>query len=500
MSKPKVIMLGLDGATWSVLNPLIAEGRLPTLKKLKAAGVWGTLESTLPPVSGPAWVSLATGKNPGKTGVFDFLNRRNEEYDFTPASSKDFSGQAFWDYLSQEGVKVGILNYPLLYPPYPINGFMVSGLLAPEKGEITYPQSLKADIDRVTEGYKIDVPYYVPKYTHNEKLFIEDIEALIDKRYQAARFLITTQNWDLFMVVFSATDLIQHYLWKDWDQNHPKHPAQSKNYKQEFCRLWSLIDEKIGCLLELPEENVDVLMVSDHGFGPQYGVFFINQWFKKAGFLNRKPKPLFTSLFELLSDTAQKVDSWFKTDLFPRGRELSLPRPRYIKNFDLNNTKAFAGKYSDLVAGIFTLQKDQKNNRFKKEIKHQIEDALKTFARRNKLEPFDFNLYRKSELYSGPFVRLLPDLILEINGFEVSIQHKFASSDKVFVEKTLSPNKSGTHKREGVFIATGPHVKNSNNQIQAGIYDIAPTILKLFDLPIPKDIDGQVLSEIFESF
>ena len=140
----KLLIIGLDGATWDVLMPLIEKKTLPTLEKLVKNGTYGVLESVVPfPVTGGAWLSLATGKTPGKTGIIDFLNRKDATHKLYPTSSSDFKGHSFWDYLSKANKKVGIFNYPMLFPPYKVNGFMVSGLGSSPDDDISYPPSLK---------------------------------------------------------------------------------------------------------------------------------------------------------------------------------------------------------------------------------------------------------------------------------------------------------------------------------------------------------------------
>ncbi|MFC7058378.1 alkaline phosphatase family protein [Halovenus salina] len=145
----ETIVLGLDGATWDILKPLIQEGALPNIERLRSDGHSGTLESTFPPITAPAWLSMATGQNPGKTGVFYFLNREDSEsFDFETLGSDKFHGQSFWDVFSAHEQSVGIFNYPMLYPPYEINGFMVSGLGSEADDTITYPRSLGAELRR----------------------------------------------------------------------------------------------------------------------------------------------------------------------------------------------------------------------------------------------------------------------------------------------------------------------------------------------------------------
>ena len=157
----RLIVVGLDGATWQVVSPLIEQDKLPNMRHLVEKGTFGLLESTFPPVTGPAWTSIASGKNPGKTGVFDFLNRTSQDsYELRLITSTSMrNAGAFWDYLSVAGTRVGIYNYPFLYPPYAINGFMTSGLGSSAKADITYPRELRRQLLELCGGYEIEVPF-----------------------------------------------------------------------------------------------------------------------------------------------------------------------------------------------------------------------------------------------------------------------------------------------------------------------------------------------------
>ena len=153
MRPSKVLIVGLDGADWYVLDDLMANGYMKNLKALTEEGIRATLMSTIPPVSGPAWLSIATGLNPCKLGIFDFLYRKSpNSFRLTPISSIEFRGRAIWDILSRKGWRVGIINYPMLWPPYPINGFMISGIGSPKSEGITYPARLEDQLNELADG------------------------------------------------------------------------------------------------------------------------------------------------------------------------------------------------------------------------------------------------------------------------------------------------------------------------------------------------------------
>ncbi len=192
----KLLIIGLDGATWDVLMPLIKDKKLPTLEKLVKNGSYGVLESTIPPVTGGAWLSLVTGKTPGKTGVIDFLNRKDGSYKLYPTSSTNFKGHSFWDYLSKANKKVGIFNYPMLFPPYKVNGFMISGLGSSPDDDISYPLSLKEELEQVSGKYEIYVNYHNKKYDDLD-LFIFELNKFLDKFEKWVYHIVKNKEWNV---------------------------------------------------------------------------------------------------------------------------------------------------------------------------------------------------------------------------------------------------------------------------------------------------------------
>jgi len=148
----KMLIIGLDGATLDVVEPLVEEGLLPNLAGLIAKGASGRMLSTIPPISGPSWISLATGMKPERTSIYDFTYRKGESYDLQHISSSDYAGRSIWDYLGKAGKKVGILNYPMCFPPYEVNGFLSVGLGTSEDNEYTFPRDLKQEIDTAAGG------------------------------------------------------------------------------------------------------------------------------------------------------------------------------------------------------------------------------------------------------------------------------------------------------------------------------------------------------------
>ena len=200
MSSEKVFILGLDGASPEVIESLIALGKLPTFETMKRKGVTGKLRTTIPPITGSAWSSFMTGKNPGKHGIFDFISRKEETYHLTPINAQKREGRPFWSWASDAGKKVCIFHVPITYPPEKVNGMMVSGMLTPpNRTDFTYPRSLVKDLERITPGYRIHV---TESYSRGqEERFLKHLDEVTDQRIKAMEYLFKQDDWDLFIGV-----------------------------------------------------------------------------------------------------------------------------------------------------------------------------------------------------------------------------------------------------------------------------------------------------------
>jgi len=495
----KLLIIGLDGATWDVILPLVKKNKLPTFKKLMENGVYGDLESTIPPVTGPSWLSFATGKNPGKTGVFDFLNRGEEDLKLRPVSSKYYRNQSIWDYLSNNGYKVGIVAYPTLYPPYAVNGFMISGMGAPIKESITYPEELREEIEKFSGEYEVVVDYHKPKYD-DMMLFLEDLNRLTDKQFKIVLYLLETKDWNFFIYVCSATDWIQHIMWKHIDRSHPQYDQKvSPRYAEEFERFFQKIDRFLDQLMNF---NVNLLIVSDHGFGPQDQCFNLARWLENKGYMVRKRT---TGRLEVKVKTKLLQTLGFVNRLLKLKKLISKTLANkvskslltsFIDLIDFERSVAYCLGHTIPFGGIYINPSIKKNLNKYKTIKIKIMNDLQKLGDEIG-KPLKITIYDPEKVYNGNKIHLAPDIIFTINDWRcVILEENF--DRPIFEEKPYSNRHTGSHRLNGIFLAYGPDIKKGCKIENAKIYDIAPTILHIFGLPIPNDMDGRVLMEIFE--
>jgi len=489
--KMKAIVIGLDGATWDILDSMIKSEHLPNLKLLIKKGTRGKLESTVPPVTGCAWLSLATSLNPGKTGVIDFLNTDNK-LNLKPVSSSDFRARSFWDLLSKAGKECVVLDYPMLHPAYPINGAIISTWI----GRLnTFPKRLEKEIRKIVGDYDIFVGYNEEKYNDID-LFLHHLNDALEKKIKVTRYLLDNVNWDLFINVISFTDWIQHRMWHYVDENHPWYDeSESSKILPRFIQFWKKIDSLLGEMIPYADY---LFIVSDHGMGPQYGCFNIAKWLEMEGYMKRRffLKHLFKQSISVVPR------SWLSRILPEKIKEKGRSYTSILSEIDMKNSDVFVVGHSIPFGAIYINSKDRNSKRIVNKCKEY--ETLKRdliISLKNLKDDFKQNVeatvFKREEIYLGSKVQVLPDIIFTVNNWSCVVI-KDLNANFLYKNAPYSKRHTGSHRLDGVFLAYGPSIKGGFETDVAKIYDITPTILHLFDVPIPKDVDGRVLKEIFK--
>jgi predicted AlkP superfamily phosphohydrolase/phosphomutase len=357
MSKPRVLVIGLDGATLDLICPWVASGRLPHLARFMEKGSSGKLKSTMPPISPTAWSSFMTGKNPGKHGVFDFTVRDFQNYG-TRVTLRP-SEPTLWGALSAQGRRVCVVNVPQTYPPERVNGYMVTGLGTPSQCTFTYPTELTESLRK--ENYRFNLNASLRR--DGAAAFIEDVYRVAGIVTDTALRLMSQLDWDFSMVVLRLTDEIPHYFWHWMDESHPAHRSADTFHSEAILRCYQKADELVGKLMAaVADEETTVLVMSDHGFGPLYKDVYLNEWLRQQGYLSlhRRPTPraLFTRFLQRLGLTRTQVGHalarwglhWLRgrlrdglgawADLFPQDSNLHVN-----ELVDWNRTRAYSVGY-----------------------------------------------------------------------------------------------------------------------------------------------------------
>jgi predicted AlkP superfamily phosphohydrolase/phosphomutase len=499
LMKRKILVIGLDGATFDVINPLIKEGRMPNLAGLIAAGASGCMRSTVPPVSGPAWMSLATGMKPERTSIYDFTYRKAGSYELQHISSSDYAGRAVWDYLGKAGKKVGILNYPMFFPPYPVNGFITTGLGASDDDEFTSPAAFKQELNRAAGGkYELQVAYHNIRYEDTE-LFLNDLQRVLVKKFRAATCLAKEKQWDFFWLVLSETDWLQHLIWQRLDERRSDSKAQRyEGFRERFKELWGLIDQAIGELCAVVGPQTNIVVLSDHGFGPNEGVFKLNVWLEREGYLAwRKGRSrVFADAKEAICGRARAIARAIKLHklapgLYGHARATKDKLiEKVIDQIDLDKSVAFDPGHTIPFGGIYINDQIVTSPDARRALGREIEEKLHNWADANHV---NIETWQQPDSPGGR-TNTGPDLLVGVNDWGCVVL-KEPLGGEVFERRPYSSRHTGSHRMNGIFVAAGPDIQRGTAET-VHLYDIAPTILHLFDIPVPADMDGRVREDI----
>jgi predicted AlkP superfamily phosphohydrolase/phosphomutase len=499
--KRQVFIIGLDGATFDIINPLIEEGYMPCLKKLIAKGAYGPLKSTIPPISGPAWLSLATGLRPESTAIYDFCCRKDKRnFRLSSLSSSDYKGRAVWDYLSNAGKRVLIINFPMCIPPYRVNGFMSAGIGASRKGEFTYPPEFGEELDRLAGGfYEISIPYHDRCYNDTE-LFLNDLQRVLSKKIQVTKCLLKEKRWDFFWVVFSETDWLQHIMWRHIDESHPCYEGdRSRKFCRKFKQIWSLIDEAIGRFSAIVGEDTNMFIHSDHGFGANSGVFKLNVWLEKEGYLNWRGghdvilSQAKKSIFAFCETVSKRINPYRLAPGLHRlaRRAKNMFAYSVIDRLDLERSRAFDPGHTIPFGGIYINSEIVGSAAEKRILIGEIAGRLYDWGKANNVK---VDIWHKDSSCDGES-ETGPDLIVGMDDWECVVI-KDRLKGKVFERRPYSSRHTGSHRMNGIFIAAGPDVHYRKLPC-VNIHELAPVILHLFNQPIPFNMDGRLIKQIF---
>lgn len=501
----KVLLIGIDGATWSLIMPWIKEGRLPALKNLIARGVYGELESTIPPNTIPAWNALATGKNPGNLGYFSWLTKLEGSYEFEPKFLHTRE-KAIWNTLSNMGKKVVVVNVPNLHKSSKINGHTVAGFLYLSQQDLTYPRDLKKRLDDITDGYEVDlIEGLLDIYQKNQAAgkpfrdallnvrsmknsrFLKKTYQVMDKHFKAFESLLKEQ-WDFAFIVFVAPDRIQHRFWGD---------------KRVLLECYERLDIKLEKILDIIDGDTTIIVVSDHGFGPKKRVFCLNEWLLKEGYLHLKASVhRRLKVMKLMRIIGISKLLHFLTKILPSKLVLWTVENEAFRitpeKIDWKKTQVFVSPQSsagEIYLNICGREREGTISSEKyKEVRSEIHQQLMNLVNPETGEKISATVYNKEDIYEGEYLSRAPDLVIlqndDINAFDTLLER-----GRIFSE---TAGEFGEHRVNGIFIASGPNVRTGKKIEGARIYDIAPTILHIFGTN-QVDMDGRVLKEIFET-
>lgn len=435
----KVVVIGPDGTPLSLISSLIAEGELPNFARIFEGGSVRPMTSAIPAVSSVAWSCFMTGKNPGKHGIYGFLDRKPNSYDTYIPNSNVMRSETLWEILSRHGKRVVVMNVPVTYPPRRVNGILVAGFLSPRLEKATYPASVGEQLKSM--GYRLDVDPWQAR--ENKDKFLEDLYYTLDKRQEAMFHFMETEEWDFFMLQIMETDRLHHFLWEHMEKGDEK-------YAPAFLKLYHKIDGLLGRLYERLTEDTTLVVLSDHGFCTMKKEVFINRWLQDNGWL---------------SFTKDPPDSL--RDIHPDSKAYSMDPGRIFVNLRGREPQGSVDAGREYEA-----------------LRKELTDALSELREPESGEPMIERVYKREEIYSGECYPQAPDLVaMPCRGYDLKGSIKKA----VLTEKGVI---NGAHTYDDAMIyIQGQDIKKQ----EVAIVDVMPTILRLMDVPIPRDVDGSVL-------
>jgi predicted AlkP superfamily phosphohydrolase/phosphomutase len=489
----KTVIIGLDGATFDIINPLATTGSLPVLLRLMREGVSAPLRSTILPNSFPGWASCTTGTSEGMHGVFSPFIKNPSKYTVRAMSGRDIMTRSVWDILTDCGGRSVVLNVPTTYPPEPINGLMVTGMLTPGRdSEFTHPASLKNELLAEFPNYIIE-PQRIP----DKHARANEFRLAIEDRERALNFLMKRGEWDFLMVVFSVLDRAQHDYWADMDPAHPRHDPNTPTEFRDFIHeIYQRLDSAIGRLIEQLPAETRVLVVSDHGFCSELFEIRVNELLAGAGLLafkspaSRKNKARVRTLKEKVARRLLPAVS----DGNVLDRKV-VYGSAYLDEIDWRRTRAFfcqdkgvwinlAGRESQGI--VSESERDS--------VTEETRAALLRLTSTQDGEPVFERVMRREEAFNGASCGTLPDLVM------IPRRDEYVYNERPSYGEVIVPADSttGTHSRDGIFIAWGRDIKSGATLAKhPNLRDVGPTALASLGCPLTIDMDGEPLMELF---
>lgn len=526
-NRRKVFILGFDGATFDVIKPLIEKGELPAFKKIIEGGVHGTLWSTIPTISAPAWTSFATGKNCGKHSIIGFTMRdKNADgYKIKYLTGNDNKSLTLWEVLSCNDKSVVVINVPMTYPPKKVNGILVSGSDAIDKdSNFTYPVSFKDEIYRISSDYKINL--ILGGFLNDDKRRLKAIDMIlssIESREKLVLNLIDNAEWDLFVVKFNNPDTVQHHFWKYMDPTHPYHdPSCDDRLKNAISTVYKRLDSVLGSIMSKLDEDTTIIVMSDHGSGQRINkAIYLNEWLMSMGMLSKKSRNKKNGRFvpsDIIYNFMEKGLSLFLNKIPPKAKvkiKGYLPgafsrATSYFKlsGIDWEKTMAFVGEVESIrinLKGEYS-QGQVNNGKEYEELRETIIREIMHLKDPETGEQVIEKAYKREELYNGPCVNEFPDIILVPKDNKYDISWKFFRGknvarigDSFVVKQSHWRGTSGMHRPNGILIMKGKDIKSGAEITNASIMDIFPTVMYQMGLPVPDDVDGKALTDAFNS-
>ena len=434
---PRVAFIGIDGVPYSLLADNFDE--FENLAALAAEGSAGSIDSIIPPESSACWPALTTGVNPGETGVYGFQDREVDTYETYVPMGRDVQAKRLWQRLQNAGRNATVMNVPVTFPPERDVQRMVSGFLSPGVDKAAYPDEFRDYLEGI--NYRIDVN---AKLGHDDdkSAFIEDAHRTLEKRHEAFTHYIEEDDWDLFFGVYMTTDRVNHFLFEHYEKDG--------EYYDEFVEFYRTLDQYLGEIREALDDDVTLIVASDHGFTTLEYEVHLNAWLQQEGWLS------------------------YQTD-----------DPNELGDID-DETRAYS-----LIPGRFYLNLEGREPRGSvpedeyRDVRGELKEAIESLTGPDG-DPVVDRVETREDAFRGDHDDIAPDLVAIPNdGFD--LKAGFNGEREVFD----SGPRNGMHSFDNACL----FIDEENARIEdVDLYDIAPTILTLLEIDHDRaDFDGAPL-------
>ena len=411
----KTVIIGLDGVPFKMIEDFTSTGIMPNTAQIISDGTFTKMYSSIPEVSSVAWSSMITGKNPADHGIFGFMDLRPNSYKMRFPNYNDLKAEPFWDQWQGNSV---VINVPSTYPVRAMNGVLISGFVSIDFDKSIYPASLipvLKDLD-----YRLDVDAH--KAHESMDLFLADLEKTLEARISAYQYLWDNYDWQTFMLVFTGTDRLMHFLWDAYED-------KSHQYHEFFINHFRRIDQVVGEITSRLSDNDLLIMHSDHGFEHLEKEIYVNYLLKEKGYLQ-----------------------------FKNNSEPSLDNICFgTKAFAMDPARIYLNRKEKYPCG--SVREDEAETLINEltTLFHSLEiDGKKAIK----------YIYRREQIYSGPYLNEAAGLVLVgAEGFNLKSSMK---SDKL-VDRGIF---SGKHTQDTAFLITMGLYDDSIIPDAPSIYDI----------------------------
>jgi len=510
--KKRAFIVGIDGGSPDLIQKWVDQGKLPAFARLLKEGVFGPLASVPNQRSAAAWTSFMTGKNPGKHGIYEFYEYESGHQNLRFLKGGDRDGATLWGMLSAAGRKVGIINVPMTYPAEAVNGFCIAGLDAPGRTSrgFVHPPELLAELEQKFGEYVLEPGLTGHIVSGDTAGAVETLWKELDQKAKVVRYLSENKEWELFVVVFRSLDAVQHCFWKHMDKEHPYHDrAEALKYGSVIQQAYEKVDKCLGEILDRLDANTSVFVISDHGFGAKHqATTQLNRWLEAEGFLTYRREGMGVRMLGAAYRTV--VGRTFRKTKEKIWR--FLPFLRNIVQYQLCFSQIDWEKtvaYSDTLYPTIWVNRraegpfkgapsEAKYQETIRKLRERLADCKDSVTG----EPVVGEVFEKNDIYKGEHVGKAPDILIRwredrrINGLAGLKQNGQGGGTHIPGENPEVI--SGDHRLHGILFARGPAIKAGARVTDTNLMDIAPTVLYAMQEPVPNEMDGRVLAQIFD--